>query len=166
MNEFADSNMIKTTLLTHRKANMSKFQISPQYGFRVLMVLLGLFGRWGELLCKCTKNQGNKWEKFSDAKLAMEGYGPSLGGLIWSCTWPSTFCNCGTQSHRDGLWNGWHCSVVVMWTLGFESRLIGLIQGHLPNFSATWYLPLWYETGTPPLKVFVGITRIICVPSS
>lgn len=50
MNEFADSNMIKTTLLTHRKANMSKFQISPQYGFRVLMVLFGSVWKVGRVI--------------------------------------------------------------------------------------------------------------------
>lgn len=32
MNEVTDPNMFKATLLTHLKANMSKFQISPQYG--------------------------------------------------------------------------------------------------------------------------------------
>lgn len=31
MNEFTDPNMIKTSLLTHVKANMSTFQISPRY---------------------------------------------------------------------------------------------------------------------------------------
>ena len=97
---------------------------------------------WRDLVHMHDKTQENQWEKFSDAKLVMEGQGPSLEWLIWSCTWFSSFCNCGTQSHRAGLVNGWHCSVAVMWTLGLESRLIGLIWSHLPNFSAPWYLTL------------------------